>query len=196
MNLESIKLCWREESNFQPPVLEEGSVRRMIETRATDIQRELRSRLRREAGYYLPMMAVAVTSLLGGLTLNRALAACSMALILGAVIATLWRAERRIEDTPLELSLRDALTRLLTQVDAAGQAYVAVYVALFIVTGVAVTGFVLWRHGAGGLLVATLLASTVVVSWSLWSGHRYVERMLRRYRSELAECLRQLEEER
>ena len=56
MDIESIERCWREEALVLPPRLEEGTVRQMIETRASDLRRAVRGRLRREAGYYLPIM--------------------------------------------------------------------------------------------------------------------------------------------
>ena len=195
MDLESIKRCWREETQSLPPLLEEETVMRMLANRATDLRRQVRGRLRREAGYYVPIMAVPAVSLLGGFTLNRMLAAAAVVLMLAAVMATLWWAERRIEEAPLDRSLRQALTDLGSKVDAAGRAYVAVYVALFVVSAVILIGLVWWRNGVGPLFAGTLVMAALAVMWSWRSGRGYVEQMFRRYRVDLSECLRQLEEQ-
>ena len=195
MNLESIKGCWREEADALPPRLEEGTVLQMLTNRTTDVRRELKGRLRREAGYYVPIIAVSLAGLVGGLTLNRLLAAGAVVLMIGGVMATLWWAGRRIEDAPLDRTLREALTDLVSKVDAAGRAYVAVYVALFVVSAVILLGLVWWRNGMGLLFAGTLALSALAVVWSYRSGRGYVEQMFRRYRADLSECLRQFEEQ-
>jgi hypothetical protein len=195
MDLESIKRCWREETQSLPPLLEEETVMRMLTNRATDLRGQVRRRLRREAGYYVPIMAVSAVSLVGGFTPNRLLAAAAVVLMLGAVMATLWWAERRIEEAPLDRSLREALTDLGSKVDAAGRAYVAVYVALFVVSAVILLGLVWWRNGVGPLFAGTLVMAALAVVWSWRSGRGYVEQMFRRYRLDLSDCLRQLEEQ-
>jgi hypothetical protein len=149
--------------------------------------------LRREATYYVPMVALSAASLLGGFTMNRVLAACSVAVLLGGVMATLWNAERRIEDAPLDRSVHEAVSRLVSLVDAAGRAYLAAYVLVFVVTAAALTGFVWWRYGFGSPLAAAVAGSVLAVLWSVLSGRGYVERMFRRYRAELGDCVRQLE---
>jgi hypothetical protein len=77
----------------------------------------------------------------------------------------------------------------------AARAYLTAYVLVFAATGAAVTGFVWWRHGVGLPLSFATAASIVAVLWSRTSGLGYVERMARRYRAELAGCLRQLDYE-
>ena len=193
MDFESIRRCWREEAAAPPPALEEASVMRIIETRAVDLRRRVRRRLRREAANYLPILAIAVAGIIGGFTVNRALGACSVTILIGSVMATLWHAERRIEDANLDGSVREALARLVSQVDAAARAYVAVYVLLFAITAVTATGFVWWRDGAGLLFASVLACGALAVAWSVHSGRRYVEHMFRGYRGELAECLSQLD---
>ncbi len=167
---------------------------RMLAERTVDLQREVRRRLRREAGYYVPIVAVSAMSLVGGLTLNRMLAVGTVVVMIGGVIATLWWAERRIEETPLDGSLRQALIELRSELDAAGRAYVTVYVALFIVSAFILVGAVWWRNGAGQLFAGALVLSVLSVLWSHRSGRGYVDRMFHRYRTDLSECLNQLEE--
>ena len=195
MDLERIKRCWRDESGAWPERLEEGPVLRMLTNRATAVRQEVGRRLRREAGYYVPMMAVAVAGLIGGFTFNRMLAACGVGLIVGAIPATLWWAERRIANAPLDRSLLGVLSDLRSKVDAASRAYTAAYVTLFVVTAVLLIGFVWWRSGIGLPFAGSVVIGALAVMWSVRSGHAYVERMFRRHRVELNECLRQFEEQ-
>ena len=134
MDFESLERCWREDADHPLPRLEEATLMRLIEDRAASVRGDVRRRLRRETAYYLPMMALTGASLLGGFTLNRVVAASCVLMLLGGVTATLWQAERRLEDTRV-----------------------------------------------------------LAVAWSVQSGRAYVERMFRRYRAELGDCLRQLE---
>lgn len=195
MDLESMKRCWRDEGGVGPLLLQEEPVMRLLTSRATDLRREVRRRLRREAGYYVPIMAVSAMGLVGGFTVSRMLAAGTMVLMLLGVMATLWRAERRMEETPLDRSLREALIDLLSKVDAAGRTYVAAYVAFFAVSAAILLGAVWWRNGVGQLFAGVLVVAVLAVIWSYRSGHRYVDRMFRRYRFDLSECLHQLEEQ-
>ena len=193
MDIESIERCWREQAEVLPPRLEEGTVRQMIETRTADLRRAVRGRLRREAGYYLPIMVVSMTGLLAGFSLNRLMAALVVVALLAVVMVALRLAERRIEDAPVDGSVKEALGRLASEVDAAGRIYVAVYIAVFVGTAAVLTAFIWLRHGTGWPLAATLAGSALAVLWSHQSGNRYVEGMFRRYRAELDDCLRQLE---
>jgi hypothetical protein len=195
MDLESAKRCWRQggESVWVP--LQEETVMRMLMSRAADLRRRVRRRLRREAGYYVPIMAVSAASLVSGFTVNRMLAACSVVVLLGGVMATLWWAERRIDEMPLDRSLRETLTDLGLKMDAAGHAYFAVYVAFFAASS-ALLGVVLWwRQGVGLPFAGVVVVAVLAVLWSYRSGRAYVERMFRRDRIDLAECLRQLDEQ-
>ena len=194
MDLEAIKRCWREEAGELLPLLEEGPVLRMVTDRATDLRRRVRNRLRREAYYYLPTMAVVVASLVSEFTARRLAGAAAVALLLGAVVWTLWRAQSQIEDTPLDRSMRETLIDLGSKVEAAGRAYLAAYVALFVVSAIALVGFVWWRHGSSSLLAGAAALGVIAVVWSHRSGRAYVERMFRRFHVEVIECLRQLEE--
>ena len=193
MDIESIEHCWREQAEVLPPRLEEGTVRRMIETRTEDLRKAVRGRLRREGRYYLPIMAISLIGLRAGFSVNRLVASLVVMLLLAVVMAALRLAERRIEEAPVDGSVREALGRLAAEVDAAGRIYVRVYVAVFVGTAAALTGFVWLRHGAGWPLAATLAGSALAVFWSHQSGNRYVEGMFRRHRVELDDCRRQLE---
>jgi uncharacterized membrane protein YqjE len=195
MDLESLRRCWREDPESSLPPLKEEAVMRMLTNRTADLRRQVRRRLRQEAVYYAPLIAVAAASLVGGVTLNRMLAAVTIVLMVGAVMATLWWAQHRIEETPLDRSLREALTDLGAKVEAAGRAYVAVYVGFFVVSAAILLDVVWWRAGIGPSFAGFLAMAVLAVVWSYRSGRGYVERMFRRDRADLAECLRQLEEQ-
>jgi hypothetical protein len=192
MDLDWIERCWRDQD--EAPRLEERNVMRMIEARTRELRRDVRRRLRREAGYYTPILIVTVVALVSGdVTPNRLIAAASVALLLGGIMTTLSLAERSIESAPLDQCLRESLGRLMSQIEFAGRAYVLAYVAMFVVAGIALVGFVWSRRGVGVPLALTVGASALAVAWSVQSGRAYVERMFRRYRAGLAECLNQLE---
>jgi hypothetical protein len=193
MDSEWVERCWREQAELLPPRLEEGSVRQMIEARTKDLRQAVRARLRREAGYYLPITVISLSGLLAGFSQNRLAAALVVAALLGAVMVALWWAERRIQDAPVDASVREALGRLASEVDAAGRIYVAVYVAVFVGSAAVLTTLVWLRQGAGWQLAAAVAGSALAILWSRQSGNRYVEGMFRRHRAELADCLRQLE---
>ena len=193
MDSEWVERCWREQAELLPPRLEEGSVRQMIEARTKDLRQAVRARLRREAGYYLPITILSLSGLLAGFSQNRLAAALVVAALLGAVMVALWWAERRIQDAPVDASVREALGRLASEVDAAGRIYVAVYVAVFVGSAAVLTTLVWLRQGAGWPWAAAVAGSALAILWSRQSGNRYVEGMFRRHRAELADCLRQLE---
>jgi uncharacterized membrane protein YqjE len=195
MDFESIKRCWREDTESVLPPLDEGAVMRLLTKRSTDLRRQVRRRLRQEAAYYAPLIAVSAAGLVDGFTLNRMLAACTVVFMVGGVMATLWWAQHRIEEAPLDRSLREALTDLGSKVDAAGRAYVCVYVGFFVLSAAILLSVVWWRNGMGPWFVGFLAMAAIAVVWSYRSGRGYVERIFRHYRFDLAECLRQLEEQ-
>jgi hypothetical protein len=193
MNIESIQECWRGQSQAEPLVLEQETVTKVLANRAADLRRQVRRRLRREAGNYLPIAAVSVAGLMSGFTLDRLLGAGVVVLMLAGVMATLWWAEHNIDETRLDRSLRDALVDLGAKLDAAGRVYVAAYVAVFVASAAILLWLVWARTGPGMSFASAVAAAALAVGWSYWSGHAYVERMFRRDRVNLSECLRQLE---
>jgi len=193
MEFDAIERCWRETSQALPPPLEKGLVKEMLANRATDLRRAVRHRLRREAGYYLPLATVCAAGLASGLTLNRILVSGGAAVVLGGISVTLWWAQRRIAATSLDRSLREALIDLGKKVDEAGRMYVAAYIGVFVMATATLISLVWQRYGFSAQLLAILLFSLAAVLWSRRSGRGYVEQMFRRDRLDLAECLRQLE---
>ena len=166
MDLESIKRCWREETESLPPPLEEETVMRMLTNRTADLRRQVRRRLRREAGYYVPIMAVSAASLVGGFTVNRLLAAApSCHARRGHGDALVGRAPHRggaARSQPARGADRSRRRRWMRQVAPT----VAVYVALFVVSAAILLGVVWWRNGVGPLFAGTLVMAALAVVWS------------------------------
>jgi hypothetical protein len=196
MDLDVLKDQWRQHAQEEMPVaLEAHAVMTIITAKATDIRRSVRRRLRREATYYLPMLAITVTLFFQGITPIRLGFAAGLLLLLGGIAATLWLAQRRIAETMFDRSVRDALIDLRSKIDAAARAYLAAYVITFVCSAAVLAAMVWWRQGIGAALVATVVIGSLAIWWSYRSGQSYVERLFRRDRTNLSECLGQLNAE-
>jgi hypothetical protein len=165
----------------------------LLTHKAADVRRDARRRLRREAGYYLPMLVISVAGLADGLGFKNLLMMGGVAALLGGIVVTLLHGERRLANATLAGSVRETLADLVSTLDAAGRAYLTAYVAMFVVSASIVACVVWFKHGLAPGFLAVLLLGGGAIIWSYWSGRAYVERMFRDYRAELAECLRQLE---
>jgi hypothetical protein len=193
MDLDILKDQWQQHAQEETPVaLEATAIMTIITRKAADIRQDVRRRLRREATYYLPTLAVTVTLFLDGVTPVRLGFAAGMTVLLGGIAATLWIAQRRIAQTTLDGSVREVLTGLRSKIDAAARAYLAAYVVTFICSGALLVGIVWWRQGPGFAFVGTLACAALAACWSYWSGRAYVARLFQRDRSNVADCLRQL----
>ncbi len=193
MDFDTLNDHWRQHAQADlPAALEAKTVMTIITAKTGDIRRSVRRRLRREATYYLPMLAVTVTLFLEGITPIRVAFAGGLLILLGGIAAMLWLAQRRIAETPLDRSVRDALMDLRSKIDAAARAYVGAYVLTFLCSAAVLAGLVWWRQGMGLALVATVAGGFLASLWSYRSGHAYVERMFRGDRANLSDCLGQL----
>lgn len=193
MDLDTLKDQWQQHAREDmSAALEGNAIMAIITRKATDIRRDVRRRLRREATYYVPMLAVAVTLLFDGITPVRLGFVAGVAILLGGIAATLWIAQRRIAETTLDGSVRDVLIGLRSKIDAAAHAYLVAYVVTFVCSAVVLAVVVWWRYGTGLAFVVTLAIGTLAALWSYSSGRVYVERLFRRERANLADCLRQL----
>jgi hypothetical protein len=126
-------------------------------------------------------------------SVTRVLFVAGLNLAVGAIVATLWYSERRLTRLPLDRSLHDVLKDLLVRVDAASRAYEVAYVGFFASAMVAMAVTAWWRAGLGVWFGAALVGGGLAVLWARRSGHGYVDRMFGPYRSELADCLRELD---
>ena len=193
MDFETLNDHWRQHAQTElPAALEANTVMTIITAKTGDIRRSVRQRLRREATYYLPMLAVTVTLFLEGITPVRLAFAGGLLILLGGIAATLWLAQRRIAQTPLDRSVRDALMDLRSKIDAAAHAYVGAYVLTFLCSSAVLASLVWWRRGMGVALVASVAVGLLAILWSYRSGQAYVERMFRSDRANLSDCLGQL----
>jgi hypothetical protein len=196
MDFGTLKDAWQEHAREErPAALEANAIMAIITRKADDIRQDVRRRLRRESTYYLPMLAIGVISLFDRVTLVRVGSAVAVSILLGGIAATLWVAQKRITEMPLDGSLREVLRNLHASIDAAARAYLAAYVVTFICSTLLLAVVIWSRSGAGVALVATLAIGTVATWWSYWSGRAYVDRMFRRDRANLSDCLRQLNEQ-
>ena len=193
MDFDTLNDHWRQHAQAElPAALEARTVMTIITAKTGDIRRSVRRRLRREATYYLPMLAVTVTLFLEGITPIRLAFAGGLLILLGGIAAMLWLAQRRIAETPLDRSVRDALMDLRSKIDAAARAYVGAYVVTFVCSAAVLAVLVWWRQGMGLALVATVAVGFLASLWSYRSGHAYVERMFRGDRANLSDSLGQL----
>ena len=193
MDFDTLNDHWRQHAQAElPAALEANTVMTIITAKTGDIRRSVRRRLRREATYYLPMLAVAATLFLEGITPIRLAFAGGLLILLGGIAAMLWLAQRRIAETPLDRSVRDALMDLRSKIDAAARAYVGAYVVTFVCSAAVLAILVWWRQGMGLALVTTVAVGFLASLWSYRSGHAYVERMFRGDRANLSDCLGQL----
>jgi hypothetical protein len=164
-----------------------------IQSRSADIRRDLRRRLRREIGYYVPIITtLALWPLIATGTMLAVLNAAVMALLLGGMMATLWSSERRLASVPLDRSSREVLSDLIAGVDRASWTYLVSYVALFVCAAAIGAAAIAWHHGMGTRFLVVLGVGMAAIVWSYWSGHAYVRRMFGSYRSALDQCLRDL----
>jgi hypothetical protein len=195
MDLDQLKRRWQREADAEMHVaLDAGTVSQWIEVRAKDVNREVRHRLHREVANYIPMLVVlSVMMLMQGISVTRVLFVAGLNLAVGAIVSTLWYSERRLTRLPLDRSLHDVLKDLLVRVDAASRAYEVAYVGFFASAMVAMAVTAWWRAGLGVWFGAALVGGGLAVLWARRSGHGYVDRMFGPYRSELADCLRELD---
>jgi uncharacterized membrane protein YecN with MAPEG domain len=195
MDIDQLKQCWRRDAGAEVHVaLDAGSVSQWIEARAKDVNRQVKDRLHREVANYIPMVVVlSVMMLMQGISVTSVLFVAGLILAVGAILATLWYSERRLTGLLLDGSLREVLEDLLVRVDAASRAYEVAYIGVFASGMVALTLTAWWRAGFSAWFTAALIAGGLAVLWASRSGHGYVGRMFGPYRSELADCLRELD---
>ena len=195
MDLEQLKQHWQREAGAERhEALDGGTVSQWIEARARDVNREIKKRVQREMAIYIPMLlALSVMTLMQGISATRLLFVAGLNLAVGAIVATLWYSERRVTGLPLDRSVHEVLEDLLVRVDAASRAYEVAYVGFFASAMVVIAVSAWWEAGAGVWFIAALVAGALGVLWARVSGRAYVDRMFGSFRSELADCLRELE---
>ena len=195
MELDLLKRRWQREAGADMPVpLDAGTVSQWIEARVKDLNRQLRHRIQREVAHYIPMLlALGVMMLIQDINMTRVLFVAGLNLAVGAIVATLWYSERRLTSLPLNRSTHEVLEDLLVRVDGASRAYEVAYVGFVASAMLAIAVTAWWRAGMGVWFTAAIVGGALAVLWARRSGHAYVGRMFGAYRSELADCLRELD---
>ena len=191
MDLEQLKRCWRREAGAETHVaLDAGTVSQWIEARAKEVNRELRHRLQREVVNYIPMLLpLSVMMLMQGISVTHILFVVGLNLAVGALRPGHWAAF----DRAAAGRSYDVLEDLLVRVDAARRAYEVAYVGFIASAMVAMVVTAWWQAGVGVWFTAAVVGGALAVIWARRSGHAYAGRMFGPYRSELADCLRQLD---
>jgi hypothetical protein len=192
MDLDALKVCWQREPRERghAPV-DERMLSEWLHVRATEVQRDVRRRLRQEAAYYVPVIAASAVSLIAGVTVGRVLAAGALAVLFGGIMGALWYSARSVGEIRLDQAVGEVLVELRSRIEFARRAYLVAYVVVFVGSAAAMAWLVSWRHGFGLALAMTVAAGLAAVAYAYWSGRAYVARMFDRDREEVTEYLRQ-----
>lgn len=193
MDLDTFKSEWQRAAAGEATPLEGATMMTMIRQETDEIRRRVRRRLRSEISIYLALVMGTSLVLIDRSPIVRLTAAAVVVAVIGVIVATLWLSERRLAHAGLDRSVRDALRDLRARLDAAGRAYLFAYTAVFAAAMLAMAGVVFARYGAGLALAGVIAIGIGATAWARASGRRYVDRLFRRYRDDLAQCLQQLE---
>jgi hypothetical protein len=164
-----------------------------VRSASADVRRDVRRRLRREIGYYVPSLA-ALFVLVDARTPAGWAFIGAIAVLLGGIMTALWAIERRLALAPRDGSLRDVARRLRSDVEAASRAYFGAFVAMVASAAALIVAAVWWRRGVHVHVAVAAAAGIMLCVWAVWSGRRYVNRMFGPYRDALDSCLRELGE--
>ena len=193
MDLDTFKREWQNRAAGTATVLKGAEVMTMVRQETMEIGRRVRQRLRSEAAVYVAIVVGTIATTIGGTTESRVAAILVTALVVGAIPAALWLSQRRIDAVRFDRSVRDTLTDLQARLETAGKVYLRTYVAVIVAAVIGAGAIVTVKYGMGLILALTLVGSVAAVAGAYDSGRRYVERIFRRYRAELARCLEQLD---
>jgi hypothetical protein len=194
MDLDALKVCWqREPRAHEHAPVDKRMLNEWLHARASAVQRDVRRRLRREAGYYLPVLAASAVTLVDGSTGSRLLTSGALAALFGGIMGALWYSARLVAEVRLDRALGEVLVELRQRIEFARRAYLAAYVVMFVGSAAGMAWLVWWRHGFGFGFAATLAAGVAAVAYACWSGEAYVARMFDRDRAEVSAYLRQLD---
>jgi hypothetical protein len=192
MDFQALKRCWQAEADADPlPAWNSDRLSVLVATRAADIRRQVRHRLRGEIGCYVPTLLAMFA--MTGASLTGVLFVISFACVFAGVIATLWMWERRLAAAPLDRPLRVVLDELIARIEGAGRAYLTAYVIVFVCAAVILAAVIWVKRGPDMWFAAALVVGVLGVAWSYRSGRSYVDRMFESYRTSLADCLQRLD---
>lgn len=167
----------------------------VIEARGESVRKRVQRRLRGEMWNYMgPAIIVLTMNFLENGVWKGLIGTAITAGLLGMVFATLLYKERQLSRAPMGGSLKEALGGLLAMLDSTARAYLAAYMVLMVAGLGMLVGVAMWKIGVGFFSVVVLAACVAGLVWAYRSGQAYLRRMFGKYRLELMECLKQLEE--
>ena len=196
IELDELRQIWNAtpESGASQPLSGEQVIQ-VIEARQESVRKRMQRTLRQEMLNYVvigPGILIAVflkNGMWKGLVGTTIFVGLS-----GMVFFTLLFKERQLSRAPMAGSLKEALGELLAMVDSTARAYLAAYMALMVTALAMLVGVAVWKIGVGFFSLLVLVACAAGVMWAYRSGQAYVRRMFGKYRRELRECLKEVEE--
>lgn len=197
MNLDALKQVWQE-----PPVSQEAArigreeLAAMIQARTAGIKQRTMQRVRSESYNYLILVLIPVLMLAldPGSRLRTVLAVLGILATVGPILGVLAYKEYRLRTLPPSDSLRQSLAALVAAIDSTSRFYLATYM-ICVVAGVGlVQGLLVRRHGPTWIPALALVAGGAFVVWAYRSGRAYARRIFRHDRTELTNCLKELEQ--
>lgn len=194
--LHELRQLWTETSEVTPSrPLRAEELMHLIEARQESVRKRAQRRLRWEVWNYLPSMVIILTTIFLKNGARKGLIGTAVfAGLLSVVFVTLLYKERQMSRAPMAGSLKESLGGLLAMLDSTSRAYLAAYMALIVAALVMMAGVAIWKLGARFLTLVVLSACVAGALWAFRSGQAYLEGMFGKYRRELTECLKEIEE--
>lgn len=168
---------------------------RVIEARQESVRKRVQRVLRLEMWNYVVIaMGILITIFLKNGVWKGLMGTAVFAGLLGIVFVTLLYKERQLSRAPMGGSLKEVLRGLLAMLDSTARSYLAAYMVLMVTSLGMLVGVAVWKFGMGFFSLVVLLACAGGVVWAYQSGQAYLRRMFGKYRQELMECLKDVEE--
>ncbi len=195
-DLGTLKRLWHERPGLQEmnPISRE-ELMSLIQARTIDIKQRTMERVRMESYNYVVLIAIPVVMLFAsrGFELRAFLATLGLMASLAPIIGALAYKEYRLRTLPLGGSLRQSLAALAAAIDSTSRFYMATYMICVTVGVASVEGFLVWRYGVSWIAAGALVGGAAFAVWAYRSGQAYVRRMFGDDRTELMNCLGELE---
>jgi len=195
-DLDALKQLWQEPlgSHEMHPIGKEELLA-LIRSRTAGIKQRTMDRVRAESYSYVALIVIPVLMLFWsrGLTLRAIIASLVVVAALGSIIGALAYKEYRVRTLPLGGSLKESLAALVAAIDSTGRFYLATYMLCVIVGVASIERFVFGRYGGSWISAATLVCGVAFLAWAYRSGQGYARRMFGDERTDLMNCLDELE---
>ncbi|HEY7679693.1 MAG TPA: hypothetical protein VIC04_04180 [Terriglobia bacterium] len=166
-----------------------------IETRRESVRKRLQLKLRAELWHYVVPVVIVLTAVFLKNGVWKGLIGTAVVVgLLGTVFLTLLYKERQLSRAPMRGSLKESLGGLLAILNSTARAYLVAYMVLMVAGLGMLAGMAMWKTGVGLFSVLVLAACAAGVVWAYRSGQAYLRQMFGKYRLELMECLKEVEE--